>query len=1660
MAIVVENTYTAIYKKTTSHDITSVVVPDSTERAIYCFIAGTTKSDGDVKYVSGINWNTSEAFSKVGTGEGQYNSQTASVWRLIAPTNNTTATLTITFDDNNSNWDGGSATVLVLSGVDQTTSDRGWAFAGNVTTNFDPTLTFSTTVTGDITVDCMCLGDAISSGAPTEAGEATTTILADNTNSRHACGSARGAGDGTSVGHGWTPATNNDWAMAGTVIIEAAGVITYDYTRVSDARIQTLGTDYTRPSDTRIQTLGTDYTRPSDTRVKVSPQADYTRPSDTAIVGVTDYTRTSIAAIKREAFADYTRPSDARIVAQTDYTRASDAFITEDNVVSASDDGSFWYLGRTNRKVFQNPRGLQRYYSFYINKVQLANYNTNLTYEWSSDGVTWDNAPVNLYAASNPSAYTEHGGDFGVKIYDTGTVLDVYVVFVGLSDTLIYKKGTISDASSTISWSADQTILTINRVLGTDGSDSPFSCDITRTYSGELVVVYTEDVTAVEDYRDVKGVGSNGDGATPTWGTPATLYTNTGNSLNQDKDDVWVGCVSDGYTSSHPDKLYIYFRSPNNHATDYRIRHDLPIWDYVGDQFTNLGSTGLATGPNAGLNVSGLSYNDRVGIGYRLGTSGSAVRLYDFAGGFGSADFYTTFGLNANNLTMTFDEDAKVVYTMYEDGDQDIQYRTLDWSRYWAGTGTTAANMQGEERTFTWSRNPQWFSSANRMGSDDIVIGAQRTTGDDIWSFNITPQSRYLHVDSDTRIKVAPSDDYTRVSDTSILKVTDIQLSSDTRIKTLGTDYTRVSDTKIILVTDIQLLSDARIKATTDYTRVSDTAISAGVQTFQVDLDSDVRIQTLGTDYTRTSDAFITQDNLVSAEDDGSFWYLGRTNRKTFRNPRGLQRYYSFYMRKFISGNWTTALSYEWSSDGISWDNTPVDIINAQSGSSPFPEFGGDFAVKIYDTGTLLDVYLVVVDSVDRVRYFKGTISDASSTISWGTLQPVVGPLNRIFGTDGSDSPFSVDIVRTYNAELVITYTEDVVSVDNYRDLKAIGSNGDGASPTWGTPDTLYTLTGSSNNKDKDDVWWGVAGPYSSSYPDRFMVFGRVPNNSLTIYAAKLVRADWDYGTDSFSGVSPVTVNTGLSMANYCSVLIDPTDRVCVAYHASNATGYAVERYLTAGGFGAQDSWNWLTGSNADPLSLSIDTSGATDVLISVYGNSGSNNLYYRTHSIAVAGWPDELYMKDEEKTLTWNREPKWLSVAENVVESELSIASQRDTGDDIWHHALGVLSYYDHIYSDTRILKASDYTLTSDARIKNTYDYTRASDTAIAGTATYTIDLDSDARIKREAFADYTRVSDTRIIKTQELTYTSDTRILTTTDYTRLSDARIKTTTDYTRLSDTAISSATSPVIDIVSDAAIKREAFNDYTRTADTRIKREAITDYTRPSDARIKNTFQTDITSDTRIQALAQETTEISDARIKISPSDDYTRVSDARIVLSSDYTLLSNATIFRGAFDDKQIISDVRIQTLATEVTKVSDTRIKEIGRAWMFATNVRIRTENNLLDIFSSSRVKVLDEEITYLSDAKIIVAIDVTLTSISTVKRFSFADHTVLSNTEIAESGLGRQVQMASSAKIVLAPLGIPDIYAKVKKLHGIKVKARTINGIRATTRRVRRVSK
>lgn len=386
--------------------------------------------------------------------------------------------------------------------------------------------------------------------------------------------------------------------------------------------------------------------------------------------------------------------------------------------------------------------------------------------------------------------------------------------------------------------------------------------------------------------------------------------------------------------------------------------------------------------------------------------------------------------------------------------------------------------------------------------------------------------------------------------------------------------------------------------------------------------------------------------SIVQAGVDGLGLSKGQ-HRTVFRNPRGLKYYYSFYVYAPIG---VQEVYYKASADGRLWGGS-VSALTRGDGSDVW----NSFDVKIHDDGSQLEVWIVgVCDSGSsgnyETLYRYGTIADAASTISWSTLQTIDANIETLLS-----DPHCIALARTDNGEIVVAFTEDFVyKGKDYRYTKLIGSDGDGAAPSWSGETTWDDPSGSTNNQNKGEVWFGLES-FSSSYPDDFFIYASVPvPTTTTSYEVSTAVPDWDQGGAGFTNTTIAEWRTN-SVSLPMSGIIDESDIAHFCYGYQGATSAESRKAGTAG----DDDLGLPTTFSADTidaLTVSIDTGPATDLLYVFYKNSADSvDWNYKTSPVDTISWSDEQtvsYHQDTTALTSWNR----------VIENSLHIGGLYDT--------------------------------------------------------------------------------------------------------------------------------------------------------------------------------------------------------------------------------------------------------------------------------------------------------------------------------------------------------------------------------------------------------------
>lgn len=381
-------------------------------------------------------------------------------------------------------------------------------------------------------------------------------------------------------------------------------------------------------------------------------------------------------------------------------------------------------------------------------------------------------------------------------------------------------------------------------------------------------------------------------------------------------------------------------------------------------------------------------------------------------------------------------------------------------------------------------------------------------------------------------------------------------------------------------------------------------------------------------------------------------------NRIVFRNPRGLKRYYAFYIHPAVFGVTNATVSYEYSADGITW--VPG------TATFTFVETSGDahvhcWDIKIWDDGSQLEVWGAAIGYQElgddfQTRYRYGTIADAASLIAWGAEQTIDADIND----EGGGEPHCIAIARTDNDEIVVAFTEDIQDMGkDFRQIKLIGSDGSGAAPNWSGEEIWDDPSGSNDNQDKWIVLCGLES-FSSSYPDDFLIYARVPddfNNTAYVYATAV--PDWDEGGAGFTNTTQNRLDLIAAQSDLLSGLIDEADISHLVYRRS-ATHVS---YYKAGSAG-DDNWgsdNLVTTDAIDALTISLDTGPSPDELY-VFWHTSTETVDYSYKVTPV----DSVSFSDE-KTVSYHQDIIALSSWNRVIENSLHVAGQYGT--TVWYN-------------------------------------------------------------------------------------------------------------------------------------------------------------------------------------------------------------------------------------------------------------------------------------------------------------------------------------------------------------------------------------------------------
>jgi hypothetical protein len=281
-----------------------------------------------------------------------------------------------------------------------------------------------------------------------------------------------------------------------------------------------------------------------------------------------------------------------------------------------------------------------------------------------------------------------------------------------------------------------------------------------------------------------------------------------------------------------------------------------------------------------------------------------------------------------------------------------------------------------------------------------------------------------------------------------------------------------------------------------------------------------------------------------------------------------------------------------------------------------------------------------------QTKYRRGTIADAATVIVWGTPQVIDAALNDE-GISGAE--YCIALARTDNGRIVVAFTEQYNTMGkDYVLTKLIGSDGDGASPSWSGETTWDDPSGNSNNQGKADIWFGLES-FSSSYSNRVLLYARIPDGFGGAYY-RIVTAvpEWNGTVFSNTTQSPSLAGAGISNS-ILSALIDESDIPHIVYmRGSNEIRH------NKSSSGGNDNWmdyTLVVGVLTDAITITLDTGLATDLLYVFYHkNVDSVDWNYKTSPVGTIAWSSE-------KTVSYHADIVALSSWNRVIENSLHIA-------------------------------------------------------------------------------------------------------------------------------------------------------------------------------------------------------------------------------------------------------------------------------------------------------------------------------------------------------------------------------------------------------------------
>lgn len=314
-------------------------------------------------------------------------------------------------------------------------------------------------------------------------------------------------------------------------------------------------------------------------------------------------------------------------------------------------------------------------------------------------------------------------------------------------------------------------------------------------------------------------------------------------------------------------------------------------------------------------------------------------------------------------------------------------------------------------------------------------------------------------------------------------------------------------------------------------------------------------------------------------------------SRKVFKNPRGLNNYYVFYL-----DDADDFIRYAYSSDGIGWTSgnaaalIALEMITGDSSS---------WATTIYDDGAQLHVYLVYQDDTNaRLRYRHGTIADASSTIAWATESGFGGYSQEAYG---------VSLAVASNARLFVAWSDERIAGSEAMRVFA-----------WDVIPAGDAVSGVHNAITESSRLIVTANPSGTANE-----INVVHQEGTTILNAVSVTSN---GVSVTFGTKSTLTGLTLTRAKISAATdTQATPQTHVAYR----DGAAVEHrtYNAASGFGAPTT---VVATAPDSVTLAMDETSTPDKVFVFYVKNGvAGNVFFKVSPVDTISFGGENAITD-----------------------------------------------------------------------------------------------------------------------------------------------------------------------------------------------------------------------------------------------------------------------------------------------------------------------------------------------------------------------------------------------------------------------------------------------